>query len=221
MPLKRCTSNGKNGWKWGDEGKCYTGPGAKKKAIDQGIAIEGPEKFKKMAAEDPELSMADALDSLGIVTGFVHNSTLAINEPGWASTNKSQLPRLAFAEMGEPNKNSTWEFPHHWVQAGGNPDKTGVVTTGTLYLHKAGLRRAWSTANGAQSGYNVSNEVKAHLRRHMAAIGETKQDTAAFYGVTLAQLEELDASLIAAALLTRRDLEVNPGDDLSRWLVQE
>lgn len=30
---------------------CYTGPGAKKKAIKQGIAIEGPKKFKKMANE--------------------------------------------------------------------------------------------------------------------------------------------------------------------------
>lgn len=44
MPLKRC---GKNGWKWGDSGKCYEGPGGKKKAIKQGLAIEGPDKFKK------------------------------------------------------------------------------------------------------------------------------------------------------------------------------
>jgi len=51
MPLKRCTSNGKSGWKWGDQGKCYTGPGAKKRAIKQGIAIEGPERFKKIANE--------------------------------------------------------------------------------------------------------------------------------------------------------------------------
>ena len=221
MPLKRCTSNGKNGWKWGDEGKCYTGPGAKKKAIDQGIAIEGPEKFKKMAAEDPELSMADALDSLGIVTGFVHNSTLAKNEPAWGSTDTTRLPRLAFADMGDPNSNLTWGFPHHWVQGAGNPDKMGVATTGTLYLHKMGLHRAWASANRARSGLIVSDAVKAHLRRHMAAIGETKQNTAAFYGVTLAQLEELDESLIAAGLLTRRDLEVNPSDDLSRYLVQE
>jgi hypothetical protein len=46
MPLTKCTSNGKSGWKWGDAGHCYTGPGAKKKAIKQGVA-EGPEKFKK------------------------------------------------------------------------------------------------------------------------------------------------------------------------------
>jgi hypothetical protein len=47
MPLKRCTIDGKSGWKWGDKGHCYTGPGAKKKAIKQGVAVEGPEGFKK------------------------------------------------------------------------------------------------------------------------------------------------------------------------------
>jgi hypothetical protein len=48
MPLKNCSENGKDGWKWGDEGKCYTGKDGKKEAIKQGIAIEGPEKFNKM-----------------------------------------------------------------------------------------------------------------------------------------------------------------------------
>lgn len=40
MPLQRCTQNGKSGWRWGKSGKCYTGPGAKKKAIKQKVAIE-------------------------------------------------------------------------------------------------------------------------------------------------------------------------------------
>ncbi len=47
MPLKRCQSDGKPGYKWGDAGKCYTyTPGddvarkqAKQKAIKQGIAM--------------------------------------------------------------------------------------------------------------------------------------------------------------------------------------
>lgn len=41
MPLKKCQIEGKSGWKWGDEGKCYLGPEGKKRAIAQGIAIEG------------------------------------------------------------------------------------------------------------------------------------------------------------------------------------
>jgi hypothetical protein len=39
MPIKQCQVNGKNGWKYGDEGTCYTGPEGKRKAISQAIAI--------------------------------------------------------------------------------------------------------------------------------------------------------------------------------------
>lgn len=60
MPLKRCQESGKPGWKWGNEGKCYTytkgNPDsekrAKKKAIKQGIAIEGPDKFKDKSSQE-------------------------------------------------------------------------------------------------------------------------------------------------------------------------
>jgi len=40
MPVQRCSKNNKNGWKWGDSGKCFTGPNAKEKAKEQGRAIE-------------------------------------------------------------------------------------------------------------------------------------------------------------------------------------
>ena len=40
MPVKNCEINGRPGWKWGNEGKCYPGPAGKSKAIAQGIAIE-------------------------------------------------------------------------------------------------------------------------------------------------------------------------------------
>jgi len=49
MPLQKCKTNGKSGWKWGGQGTCYGGPEGKKKAIRQGVAIEGPEKFQRMA----------------------------------------------------------------------------------------------------------------------------------------------------------------------------
>jgi hypothetical protein len=64
MPLKRCTTtedgNTKNGWKYGDQGKCYTGPGAKKKAINQGVAISknSGEPFK---ADLHEVSRSEEL----------------------------------------------------------------------------------------------------------------------------------------------------------------
>ena len=39
MPILRCTKDGKAGYKYGNEGTCYTGPNAKEKAIRQAIAI--------------------------------------------------------------------------------------------------------------------------------------------------------------------------------------
>ena len=39
MPIKSCVIDGKKGWKYGDEGTCYTGPEGKRKAIAQGIAV--------------------------------------------------------------------------------------------------------------------------------------------------------------------------------------
>ena len=39
MPVQKCQSKGKSGWKYGKEGKCYIGKEAKKKAIKQGLAI--------------------------------------------------------------------------------------------------------------------------------------------------------------------------------------
>jgi len=39
MPLKRCELNGKSGWKWGEEGTCYTQSNGKELAIRQAIAI--------------------------------------------------------------------------------------------------------------------------------------------------------------------------------------
>ena len=46
MPLVKCQKNGKQGWKFGREGKCYVGRDAKKKATEQGQAIHA-EKNKK------------------------------------------------------------------------------------------------------------------------------------------------------------------------------
>lgn len=40
MPVKKCSSGGKSGAKYGDSGKCYTGKGAVAKAKKQGQAIE-------------------------------------------------------------------------------------------------------------------------------------------------------------------------------------
>lgn len=53
MPLKRCSKDGSSGWKYGDSGHCYTGPGAKKKAIKQGLSYDG-ENFKTNSSKFDE-----------------------------------------------------------------------------------------------------------------------------------------------------------------------
>lgn len=40
MPIMKCQKNGKTGFKYGETGACYTGPGAREKARKQGQAIE-------------------------------------------------------------------------------------------------------------------------------------------------------------------------------------
>lgn len=66
MPLKKCQIDGKSGWKWGSEGKCYSGPEAKKKAIAQGIAIEGGD-ISKFA--EPERVSVDYDDTASTARG--------------------------------------------------------------------------------------------------------------------------------------------------------
>ena len=74
MPLNRC---GENGWKWGSEGKCYTGKDAKQKAIRQGVAIEGPEKFSQKAYDEGiELSREEAEDIVG--SFYFHEDNLSL-----------------------------------------------------------------------------------------------------------------------------------------------
>ena len=47
MPVKKCTSGGKKGYKFGNSGKCFTGPGAKAKASKQGQAINASKAKKR------------------------------------------------------------------------------------------------------------------------------------------------------------------------------
>ena len=104
---------------------------------------------------------------------FRHNNQVADDEPNWGSVDKTALPRIAFADMGEEDKKSTWGFPHHWVKGGTEKDENGVWTNGTLYLHRGGLNAAWAAAQGARSGEKASTAVISHLKAHRAALGIT------------------------------------------------
>lgn len=107
---------------------------------------------------------------------LTHNSNTADSEPSWGDVDKTKLPRLAFADMGEPDKKSTWGYPHHAVKDGGGMNEMGCFTTGTMYLHRGGLNAAWAAANGARSGQEASDAVKSHLQAHRKALGMDKEE---------------------------------------------
>jgi len=56
MPVQSCSDNGKPGYRWGEQGACYTYPKgnlaqkkkAKKKAFYQGLATGEASNFKKL-----------------------------------------------------------------------------------------------------------------------------------------------------------------------------
>lgn len=106
------------------------------------------------------------------ILNFSHNSTLADSEPSWGGVDKTALPQLAFADHGEPDKKSTWGYPHHWISGGSAKDDQGIWTNGTMYLHEGGLNAAWAAANGAHTGQQASAAVKAHLNAHRSALGK-------------------------------------------------
>jgi hypothetical protein len=71
MPIQECQLNGEQGYKWGEQGKCYTGPNAKEKAIKQGIAIGEENKLNYKIKRIQE--------SLKIVKiGFDYDDTLTL-----------------------------------------------------------------------------------------------------------------------------------------------
>lgn len=79
MPLKKCSADGKSGWKWGDSGHCYPGKEGKKKAIKQGIAVEGPKKFAAMADDFDETVTPEELTDAMVEEGYgVIDITFAI-----------------------------------------------------------------------------------------------------------------------------------------------
>jgi len=100
-----------------------------------------------------------------------HNSRTAEKEPAWAEVDKTALPRIAHADMGKPDRKSTWKYPHHWIRGGTRKDENGVWRDGTMYLHRGGLNAAWAAANGARTGVKAPREVLDHLEAHRKALG--------------------------------------------------
>ena len=101
---------------------------------------------------------------------LTHTDEMDDEEPDWGDVDKSELPRNAFADQGDPDLKSTWRFPHHWVR-GGQIGENDIFESGDLLLHRGGLNAAFAAAQGARSGEEASEEVMEHLRAHRVSIG--------------------------------------------------
>ena len=118
MPLKKCTVEGKAGWQWGAAGKCYTGTDAKKQAIKQGVAIEGPEKFSQKAIEQnisldtkdvavvAEWMYDNGYDNKAVVATVSTLSSYAKTKEEWDKINKKELKRDTKKEQKEHEKDA-------------------------------------------------------------------------------------------------------------------
>lgn len=63
MPLERCTIDGKEGWRWGSSGKCYTGPEGRALALRQARAILA-NQGDSLPSEWPDAFRIDRADVL-------------------------------------------------------------------------------------------------------------------------------------------------------------
>jgi hypothetical protein len=91
MPLKNCSANGTTGWKWGDSGHCYTGKNGKKKAIKQGLAVEGVENFAAKAGlevtqDEIDDVLAEMEEASLEIENYFSNAYISVKERDSIST---------------------------------------------------------------------------------------------------------------------------------------
>ncbi len=139
---------------------------------------------------------------------LMHNSQLADDEPDWQSVDKTKLPRLAFAKQGDLDKARTWGFSHHWVRGGDSSSKEGRYSFGTLYLHKAALKKALEKAG--QEGAIISPEEKAHLEEHRQAVDLEKLDKGKDLSFRLLKVQEMEQ--VVGGVVYEPDVEDAQGD---------
>ena len=135
-----------------------------------------------------------------------------VSDKPWSSINKSELKQQleengdpsyikeAFLVVRDPEKRSTWKFPHH------------EYTNGDLVLNKGGVVSAYAALKGARNEPNISTAEKRdaakHLLKHYKTLKEKGmieeipedliQMSKEFEEVYLKELEELDDVVIEA-----------------------
>jgi signal peptide peptidase SppA len=162
------------------DGRVFVAPEAKELGLIDGVRSMGKtvKALAKDAGRRPRLTRARAkamqagLDAPS--AAFRHNSTTVDDEPDWGEVDKTELPYRAFvweAPGTDEEAKSTWKYPHHFVRGGTQRDDNGVLTNGTMYLHRGGLNAAWAAAQGARTGKKAAPAIITHLRKHRDALG--------------------------------------------------
>lgn len=150
MPLQKCQNNNESGWRWGNSGHCYTGPGGKKKAIKQGIAIEGPKKFSQVATEE--------------------EFSIAMQE---LSTSEATLLSLAKAASAKINDLPDSDFAY--IAPGGKKDSSGKTVPRSLRhlpIHDAAhVRNALARLSQTDIPAAAKKEALAKIKRAAKKFG--------------------------------------------------
>jgi len=155
VPVLRCEIDGKPGFKWGQQGKCYTytsgdtsgSKRARQKAILQGIAIGDYE-------EDP----VEAREQ--------------VDKP--TAAQRRDLPAPAFAAIfydGDEFLRSKSKLPHH-INTVRDPNANGTVDVPRL--RNALARFNQTDFSGFPSG--TKEKARAHLERHADAVLRGRED---------------------------------------------
>ena len=188
MPLKRCSENNQSGWKWGDSGKCYTGPDAKKKAIKQGIRIEGPKKFAAKAGKtidkgDFEDMVLDPDSTYAELTAVASCVNLTAVERMAIEVTRQRLEADA-AKMTRKSINDLPDSDFAYIEPGGKKDESGKTTPRSLRhlpIHDAAhvrnaLARLPQTHIPEGAKKSALAKIKARAKKFGVEISDKKKD---------------------------------------------
>ena len=150
MPLKNCTVDGKSGYQWGEQGKCYTGPGAKKKALKQGVAVEGPEKFSEyMKNTGEELSEAE----IKAIIDFMYDEGYGLNAITATTLTLQKIRAPKDGKMGADG---------YYVHMKKNPDKNKKNAKKDAKGASGKTKKEWDKIDRKELKRDTKKEKKEH-----------------------------------------------------------
>ncbi len=88
MPIQDCQLDGRKGKRWGKSGKCYTGPGARRKALRQARAIKASQVSNR---EQVDGQIRARCDSSSVSRGCSGTSDLSTGLPDILKVNRTQI----------------------------------------------------------------------------------------------------------------------------------